>query len=59
MSTNEKITASKGEMAAVFEEWVRRYYDEPERFDAEYGEPEAYGVGCADYFLRLHAEMTR
>jgi hypothetical protein len=53
----DEITATREELAAVFEEWVRRYYDEPERFSAEYGEPVEYGVGCADYFLRLHGEI--
>jgi hypothetical protein len=56
--TDQKITATESEMAAIFEEWLRRYNEEPERFTEEYGEPEGYGVGCADYFLRLHAELA-
>jgi hypothetical protein len=54
----KRITATGAEMAAVFAEWLRRYTEEPERFTEEYGEPEEYGAGCADYFLRLHAEMS-
>ncbi|HYF47906.1 MAG TPA: hypothetical protein VEJ63_00755 [Planctomycetota bacterium] len=44
-------------LAAAFEEWVRRINQEPEKFAKEYGEPKAYGVGAADYLLKLLAEQ--
>lgn len=53
----DKIVATKAELAAVFEEWLKRYNADPEGFTVEYGEPETYGAGCADYFVRLHDEL--
>lgn len=55
----DEITATREQIAAVFEEWLRRYNADPEGFTEEYGEPETYGAGCADYFVRLHAELER
>lgn len=46
-------------LAAAFEEWLRRYTKEPERFSKEYGEPKAYGEGAADYLLKLLSERTQ
>jgi len=44
-------------MAGVFTEWVRRYTDDPEGFAEDWGDPEDYGYGAADYFIALAFEM--
>ncbi len=54
--------ASKKQYAKAFEEWLRRYHEEPDRFKAEYptgasGE-RSYGVTCAAYFARLLREAA-
>jgi hypothetical protein len=54
---DETIVATREQLAAVFSEWLRRYEADPEAFAEEYGEPEEYGEGVADYFVRLHTEL--
>lgn len=56
-------------IAAAFNEWMRRYIDEPERFDRELttarnflaesarGKEPSYGDGCAGYLRKLVAEL--
>jgi hypothetical protein len=52
----ENLVVSREHVAAAFDEWLRRFREEPEKFDADYGEPSEYGEGCADYLLRLLSE---
>lgn len=45
------------ELADAFAEWLRRYHEEPERFEQEYpSDEEDYGRGCAAYLLKLLEE---
>lgn len=56
-------------MAAAFNEWLRRYTEEPERYDAEFryigqfleesagGVTPSYGETCAAYLTELAAEL--
>ncbi len=52
------IAVSESDLAKIFEEWLRRYNEEPENFTKEYGEPETYGAGCAAYLIKLMEELT-
>ena len=57
-------------MAQAFNEWMRRYTDEPERFEAEFktcgeflaqtakGEVPSYGDSCAAYLAAIMAETV-
>lgn len=53
----------KARMAAIFNEWARRYADNPAEFGGvldEEGRPfKDYGESCAAYFERLDAELPR
>jgi hypothetical protein len=52
------VTADADELSDAFAEWLRRYHEEPERFDDEYPDDEDdYGRGCATYLLRLLDEL--
>lgn len=56
--TARSVTATPGEIADVFAEWLRRYNEEPEQFLAEYPDDEDdYGTGCATYFVKLLSEQ--
>ena len=56
-------------LALLFNEWMRRYTDEPERYEAEFATVKAfladesagvepnYGKTCAAYFAQLDAEV--
>lgn len=49
---------TRSQLALAFEEWDRRYREEPERFMNEArrllnGTPESYGEACAPYLLAL------
>lgn len=55
--SSNAITVTEDRLATLFEEWLRRYDEEPERFTEEYGEPEEYGAGCAAYLIRLNDEV--
>lgn len=58
------------QMAAAFNEWMRRYIEEPEQFEREFqsvtefnaavdsGNPPSYGTDCAAYMLKVHGELT-
>jgi len=50
-------------MAMIFNEWVKRYAEDPGAFDDlldKYGKPfEDYGEGAAVYFATLTAEMDK
>ncbi|HUX01401.1 MAG TPA: hypothetical protein VMY35_10530 [Phycisphaerae bacterium] len=55
--------ASVRDVAAAFEEWDRRYRDEPERFQSEAEHllrdtPRTYGERVALYFLKVLAEVV-
>ena len=55
------ITLGQEQMAAVFNEWAKRYAEDPDSFskmlDAS-GNPIAdYGERCARYFSELYVEM--
>ena len=57
-------------MAAAFNEWMRRYIEEPDRFDREWqsvgeyiqetseGKTPSYGESCAAYLSRLIEELS-
>lgn len=64
----EKIDATPSEMAKAFNEWMRRYIEEPERFahelksvrafekaQAEGQEPD-YGTDCTSYLCAILTE---
>ncbi len=51
-------------MAAIFNEWARRYADNPEQFTLDIldkdGRPVAdYGEACAVYFEQLDGELPQ
>ena len=58
------------EMAAAFNEWMRRFIEEPERFEVEFrqvnafladekaGQEPSYGHGATEYLTKCHAELT-
>lgn len=60
---------SKQAMAKAFNEWMRRYHEEPERFEREFqtveafvrdeakGAEPAYGQECAAYLLQIMGEQ--
>lgn len=62
-------TMNRGNMAKTMNEWMRRYIDEPEKFEQEFrtviafiGEDEegkvpSYGEKCAAYLFELLAEL--
>lgn len=65
----EKIEALPSEMAKAFNEWMRRYIEEPERFahelksvrafekaEAEGQEPD-YGTDCTSYLCAILREV--
>lgn len=57
------------QMVLAFNEWMRRYIDEPEKFEAEFNsvldflsdqtddKVPSYGEKCAAYLLKLHQEL--
>lgn len=56
-------------MSRAFNEWMRRYTDEPERFEAEFrtcsefltqtanGEEPSYGARCAAYLRQIGRDI--
>ena len=55
-------------MARAFNEWMRRYTDEPERFEREFqtvaeflatpdGDDPTYGAECAAYLVQIHDDL--
>ncbi len=65
----DKAAGHSKSMAAAFNEWMRRYIVEPDRFDREWqsvseyiqetseGKTPSYGESCAAYLVRLISEM--
>ncbi len=59
---NKRATkVTERQLAAAFTEWVRRYREEPERFENEAvrllrGNPVTYGEHCAPYLLAILKE---
>jgi hypothetical protein len=63
------LELTESQLANAFNEWMRRYIDEPERFEREFesvrqfeaeaneGTP-SYGADCAAYLLKMHQELT-
>ncbi len=55
------MTITQQRMAAVFNEWAKRYADDPDEFGeilGDDGKPVTdYGERCALYFERLASEM--
>jgi hypothetical protein len=57
-------------MSAAFNEWMRRYTEEPERFEASFqsvmkflaersdGKEPTYGETCAEFMEHLASELT-
>jgi hypothetical protein len=64
------IQLTESQMANAFNEWMRRYVEEPERFEREFesvrqfeheeeaGLTPSYGTDCAAYLLKIHQELT-
>jgi len=58
------------EMAKAFNEWMRRYTEDPAGFEAEFqtvieflseqasGEPPRYGEECAAYMFKISSEVA-
>lgn len=44
----EKIDATPAEMAKAFNEWMRRYIEEPERFEVEFRAVKAFEAAEAE-----------
>ena len=58
-----KTTERARRLAAIFEEWDRRYRDNPDDFMSvvEYllgNTPKTYGEGAAAYFMKLERELA-
>jgi hypothetical protein len=55
------MTTKEKRMSAIFNEWVKRYAENPEEFCEildEEGKPfEDYGDNAAAYFLKIEKEM--
>ena len=51
------MRATKIQVAAAFERWLENYNAHPEEFEEEYGEPEEYGVGAAEYLAKMLREV--
>ncbi len=55
-----EISISSSEMAAVFDEWLRRYQGDPSEFlalaDASAG---TYGEQCVEYFAKLWDDLRQ
>jgi hypothetical protein len=64
------VSMTENVTALAFNEWMRRYIEEPERFEREIvevrrflieddsGEPPSYGSECAAYLDNLITELT-
>ena len=51
---NEMHSFSKPHLVSAFDEWLRRYHEDPERYEAEYpADGEGYGDDCATYLLEV------
>lgn len=46
------IIATRGEIEAAFEAWLRDYEADPESYSDGYGEPESYGEGATATLVR-------
>ena len=56
------VTATIGQMAAVFNEWAKRYAENEEEFSGlinAAGQPDDYGERCSRYFLDLMIDLER
>lgn len=63
---------TQGEIAAALNEWMRRFIEEPERFERDFetvrkfeheqaSEPDqepSYGTVCSAYLLKIHQELN-
>lgn len=66
----QEATVTKVEMAKAFNEWMRRFIDEPERFKREFeevgaflaeeadGAEPSYGERCASYLAQVAGELV-
>lgn len=56
-----KVVTTKRALAKAFEEWDRRYREEPERFASEMevaaAGSEDYGDKCAPYLIKILEEQ--
>lgn len=53
-----KLDPYKPTMSEVFNEWRRRYVEDPSQFqDIRTGEGD-YGVDCEEYYKKLEKEIT-
>lgn len=56
-----EVVITETQAARVFEEWEKRYRENPEKFESDFNRyrrsTESYGVACAPYFLQLHKEL--
>lgn len=70
ISKRSQVTFVDDELQVIFNEWMRRYIEEPHRFEVEFksvneylkeiadGVEPSYGESCAFYILKLRDEMT-
>ena len=68
---NNEIKMDRALMARAFNEWMRRYVEEPKRFETEFGETLAqfqkedasadgptYGARCTAYLEQIAGELS-
>lgn len=51
---------TKERMAVLFDEWLRRFIEDPKKFSTEWKaiqEAKTYGASCAAFIEKLDAEM--
>ena len=53
-----KFTVDKTVLTSAFNEWMRRYVKEPDRFAKEFPAGE-YGPAAAEYLIKLLPEVSR
>ena len=70
MTISNQASFGADELPALFNEWMRRYTEEPEKFEAEFrtvgeylkeaaeGVEPSYGEHCAAYLLNLRDELA-
>ena len=66
-----RVPISTKQIAAAFNEWMRRYTEEPERFEREFqsverfltevasGQEPSYGETCAAYLKTLVTDLAK
>ena len=61
MDTDTTVISTKGNISAVFNEWARRFAENPGAFGPVVGDDgkliSDYGERCEAYFLRVYQEL--